>query len=178
MLNIKQEYLNFPAREYQDDSDKEIAIISLKVRIRELIPGSNSIAISLVILVSTEAFFEEIMRFHSGEIIIPSKSIFNDPNRVDKLLGPFRKVVLPIYRGCINMQLINLFPELLTKINQDLIQRSIRDSNRVQVHFAPSGVGKTCVNSVVSCSQFTIFVVCTKSSRKFSDQTAIWDDKT
>jgi hypothetical protein len=45
MLNIKQEYLNFPAREFQDDDDKEAAIISLKRRILELVPGSNSIAI-------------------------------------------------------------------------------------------------------------------------------------
>jgi len=108
---------------------------------------------------------------------VPSNRSFVSPEIQQQLLQGFYNpnFCLPIYQGQIKMQLTSLFPGSKFKaVNDTMINESVGFPNRVQVHYAPSGFGKTFVNSVVATHEYTIYITCTPASSTM----AIWEDRT
>ena len=112
--------------------EKIIKIEDLKKKIHDFVGGKE---------IKFEEFLNLVfIKFLEIPNIPKDTKYINEEKQKEDLKNFYKKdITLPYYKG-INMSLTNLFKDLYIDFgNLELINRSVTDHNRLQLHLAPSG---------------------------------------
>jgi hypothetical protein len=132
-MNKKDPIIQDESETEEEIKNKKISHMDkLKIKIHDFVGGKE---------VDIKKFIQTVFEEFKSSKVLTVEKYQTDIDTQKNYLKSFNKIKLPCYCDSINMNLINLFPDLYLDFgNLSLIKESILDCNRLQLHLAPSGI--------------------------------------